>query len=55
MTNYLVGSDKQVADPNALLVLENIKVQGFNIGDRANGFDKCDTEVILEVRFVMLF
>lgn len=45
-------ADKSVADKNALLVLENIKVKGFIIGDRANGFDKNDTEVILEVSII---
>lgn len=29
--------------------MENIKVKKFNIGDRANGFNKNDTEAILEV------
>lgn len=47
-------TDTQVADQNALLVLENIKVKGFNIGDRSNGFDKNDTEAILEVSNVAL-
>lgn len=47
-------TDKKVADQNALLVLENIKVKGFNIGDRTNGFDKNDTETILEVSLLYL-
>lgn len=42
-------SDQKVADQNALLVLENVKVKGFKIGDRANGFNRDDTEIILEV------
>lgn len=49
-----VIAEKKVADQNALLVLENIKVKGFNIGDRANGFNKTDTEAILEVGFYKL-
>lgn len=49
--------DQKSADQNALLVLQNIKVKGFNIGDRANGFNKHDTEAILEVcaLFVYIF
>lgn len=46
---HLIVSDRKVADQNALLVLENVKVKGFTIGNRANGFDKNDAEVILEV------
>ncbi|XP_055323920.1 uncharacterized protein LOC129578808 isoform X2 [Sitodiplosis mosellana] len=37
-----------IADQNALLVLENIKSRGFKIGDRANGFNMRDAEVVLE-------
>lgn len=38
-----------MADQDALLALENIKYKGFKIGDRANGFNKYDAEIILEV------
>lgn len=44
--------DSKVADQNALLVLENIKFKGFQIGDRTKGFNKRDTELILEVNLI---
>lgn len=42
----LNGSD--VVDKDAVLVLENLKVNGFGCGLRAKGFNKQDTEFILK-------
>lgn len=39
----------KIADESAFLILENIKLKGYTIGDRTKGFEKHDTEVILEV------
>lgn len=47
-------SDAKQADQNALLVLRNIKVLGFENGNRFQGFDKGTTFKILEVNSIAL-
>lgn len=46
--------DAKKADQNALLVLRNIKVLGFENGNRFEGFDKGTTFKILEVNLIVL-
>lgn len=45
----MTGSD--VADSDALLVLENLKVLNYTTGDRVAGFSKPKAMKILEVCF----
>ncbi|XP_031618118.1 uncharacterized protein LOC116337579 [Contarinia nasturtii] len=45
---FSLDTHHKIADKNALLVLENIKYKGYRIGDRTNGFNKYDAEVMLE-------
>lgn len=42
----LNGSD--VVDMDAVLVLENLKGQGFGCGSRTKGFNKCEAEFVLK-------
>lgn len=46
---FLLHSDAKLADDNAILVLENLKSRGFTYDSQKDGFDKSETEVILEV------
>lgn len=51
---FFMQSDAKQADQNALLVLRNIKVLGFENGNRFQGFDKGTTFKILEVNSIAL-
>lgn len=52
---YLFICLVKIADENAFLILENIKLKGFKIGDRCRGFSKYDAEIILEVSLFYTF
>ncbi|KAJ8872004.1 hypothetical protein PR048_028344 [Dryococelus australis] len=42
------NDEDQLADENAVLLMENLKVQGYRSGDRVSGLDKKHTEYVLE-------
>lgn len=39
----------KIADMGALLILENLKMKGFEVGDRLTGFDEDTTLLVLKV------
>lgn len=42
--------EAKIADMGALLILENLKIKGFEVGDRLTGFDEDTTLLVLKVR-----
>lgn len=46
--------DSKIADGHSLLVLENIKVKGYQTGNCAAGFNRYDSLKIIEVRTVFV-
>lgn len=44
--------EAKIADMGALLILENLKMKGFEVGDRLIGFDEDTSLLVLKVRFV---
>lgn len=41
--------EAKIADMGALLILENLKMKGFEVGDRLTGFDEDTTLLVLKV------
>lgn len=46
-----MGIDATKADNDAVLLLENLRIEGYQSADRSRGFDSTFTFKILEVKF----